>query len=115
MVFGFDAATPSRPKGSPSNSLKITGSHEVTFSPAVRLRKSFNCNTYRFPRNCCKQKTYCMANSFGCNTYKKRGGGGWGWGWGCLPLSINRNAPHFFSCTYEFQIQQPICFDIHAN
>src|SRR6266852_5123635 len=37
--------------------------------------KSFNCNTYGPPRKCCKQKTYCMANSFRCNTYKKVGGG----------------------------------------
>src|SRR6266849_7598400 len=36
--------------------------------------KSFNCNTYGPPRKCCKQKTYCMANSFRCNTYKKVGG-----------------------------------------
>src|SRR5882724_9018083 len=34
-------------------------------------RKSFSCNTYGFPRKCCKQKTYGMAKSFRCNTYKK--------------------------------------------
>ncbi len=38
--------------------------------------KSFICNTYGSPRNCCKQKTYDMAKSFSCNTYKKHGGGG---------------------------------------
>ncbi len=36
--------------------------------------KSFSCNTYGSPRKCCKQKTYGMANSFRCNTYKKQGG-----------------------------------------
>src|SRR5216684_2897839 len=37
-------------------------------------RKFFSCNTYGFPRKCCKQKTYGMAKSFRCNTYKKQGG-----------------------------------------
>src|SRR6266481_2616363 len=64
-----------RPPGSPSNSFKISPSHPVTFSPTVRLRKSFSCNTYAFPRKCCKQKPYGNANSFGCNTYKKQGVG----------------------------------------
>jgi hypothetical protein len=34
--------------------------------------KSFSCNTYGSPRKCCKQKTYGLANSFRCNTYKKQ-------------------------------------------
>src|SRR5713101_2687655 len=38
------------------------------------LPKSFTCNTYGFPRKCCKQKTYGLAKSFRCNTYKKQGG-----------------------------------------
>src|SRR5713101_6139881 len=38
-------------------------------------RKFFSCNTYGFPRKCCKQKTYGMAKSFRCNTYKKQGVG----------------------------------------
>src|SRR6266850_5787213 len=76
MFFEFHAADPSRPPGSPSDSFEIVGLHEVTFSPTVRLRKSFSCNTYGFARKCCKQKTYRRANSFRCNTYKKHGGGG---------------------------------------
>jgi len=38
--------------------------------------KSLSCNTYGFPRKCCKQTTYGRAKSFSCNTYKKQGGGG---------------------------------------
>src|SRR6266478_226228 len=76
MFFEFRAANPSRPPGSPPNSFKIIGPHEATSSPTVRLRKSFSCNTYGFPRKCCKQKTYRKANSFRCNTYKKQGEGG---------------------------------------
>src|ERR1700682_1123160 len=37
--------------------------------------KSFSCNTYRFHRKCCKQKTYVLAKFFRCNTYKKQGRG----------------------------------------
>ncbi len=37
--------------------------------------KSFSCNTYGFPRKCCKQKTYGQAKPFRCNTYKKPGVG----------------------------------------
>src|SRR5467141_1308675 len=59
----------------PSNSFKIIGSHGVTFSPTVRLHKSFSCNTNGSPRKCCKQKTYGKTNSFSCNTYKKQGEG----------------------------------------
>src|SRR6266446_4239239 len=65
MVFEFHAANSPRLPGSPSNSFKIIGSHGVTFSPTVRLHKSFSCNTYGSPRKCCKQ-----------NTYKKQGEGG---------------------------------------
>ncbi len=104
MFFEFHAANPPRPPGSSSNSCKIIGPHEVTFSPTVRLRKSFSCNTYGFPRKCCKQKTYRRANSFRCNTYKKQGGGG------CMdnpylsawkPRSDQRHVAHlsFFSTT----------------
>src|SRR5229473_5306759 len=39
-------------------------------------RKFFSCNTYGFPRKCCRQKTYGMAKFFRCNIYKKQGGGG---------------------------------------
>jgi len=99
MVFEFDAANSPRPPGSPSNSFKIIGPHEVTFSQTVRLRKSFICNTYELPRKCCKQKTCRGANSFRCNTYKKQGGGEWG----CLPPLFNDNACPFFSYTYELQ------------
>jgi hypothetical protein len=35
--------------------------------------KSFSCNTYVSPRKCCKQRTYGLAKSFRCNTYKKQG------------------------------------------
>jgi hypothetical protein len=45
----------------------------VTFSPTARSSNSFSCNTYGFLRKCCKQKTYTMAKSFRCNTYKKQG------------------------------------------
>src|SRR5713226_2881100 len=75
MFFEFHPANSSRPPGSPSNSFKIIGPHEATFSPTVCLRKCFNCNTYGSPRKCCKQKTYRMANSFRCNTYQKGAGG----------------------------------------
>src|SRR6266404_3796963 len=47
MVFEFHAANSPRLPGSPSNSFKIIGSHGVTFSPTVRLHKSFSCNTYK--------------------------------------------------------------------
>src|SRR5260370_39744913 len=40
------------------------------------LSKPFSCNTYGSPRNCCKQKTYGLNNSFRCNTYKKTRGEG---------------------------------------
>src|SRR5882724_13706292 len=36
----------------------------------------FSCNTYGFPRKCCKQKTYGRTKPFRCNTYKKQGGRG---------------------------------------
>jgi hypothetical protein len=65
-----------RPPGSPSNSSKIFPSKTVTFSPTPRPHNPFSCNTYESPRKCCKQKSYGMANSFRCNTYRKHGGGG---------------------------------------
>src|SRR6266851_3674753 len=59
--------------------------HRITDRPSIGLHrpykghchscfKSFTCNTYGPPCKCCKQKTYGRANSFNCNTYKKRGG-----------------------------------------
>jgi hypothetical protein len=44
---------------------------------------SFRINTYEIPRKCCIQRTYRIANSFICNTYKKHGG------WGVLWLTKN--------------------------
>jgi hypothetical protein len=111
MFFEFDAANSSRPPSIPSNSFKIIGTHEVTFSRTGRLRKSFSCNTYGSPRKYCKQKTYCKANSCGCNTYKKQGGRGLG----CLPPHINGNTCPFFSYTYELQFQQLLYFDIYTK
>jgi hypothetical protein len=40
--------------------------------------KSFSCNTYGSPRKYCKQKTYGLAKSFRCNTYKEHTGGCYG-------------------------------------
>src|SRR5712664_86247 len=60
------------PSSDPSNSTKIFPSQSITLSPTLRLRKSFNCNTYADPRKCCKQKTYGNAKSFSCNTYQKQ-------------------------------------------
>src|SRR5260370_16912711 len=54
---------------------RILPSHPVALSSKLRPRKPFRCNTYGLPRKCCKQKTYSMAKSFRCNTYKKTGGG----------------------------------------
>src|SRR5882762_2996886 len=51
----------------PSNSSKVFPSLPVTFSPTVRPRKSFSCNTYGSFRKCCKQKTYSRARPFRCN------------------------------------------------
>jgi len=45
-----------------------------TFSPTLRLHKSFRCNAYGSLPKCCKQKAYGLAKSFRCNTYKKSGG-----------------------------------------
>jgi hypothetical protein len=67
-------ATHARPPGSPPNSPKIAPPKNVTFSPTLFPHKSFRCNTYGSPYNCCKQKTYRKPNSFRCNTYKKPGG-----------------------------------------
>jgi hypothetical protein len=39
------------------------------------------------PAKCCKQKTYGIANSFRCNTYKKQGGG--------APSPLGFDAPPF--------------------
>jgi hypothetical protein len=39
-------------------------------------RNSFRLRTYEASCKCCKQKTYSIAKSFRCNTYKKQRGGG---------------------------------------
>src|ERR1700719_505114 len=72
------------PRG-PSNSFKllrpassarrINATRPVTCSPTPPSCKFFRCNTYGFPRKCCKQKTYGRAKSFRCNTYRKQGVG----------------------------------------
>jgi hypothetical protein len=38
--------------------------------------KSFRCNTYEYPRKCCKQKTYGLAKRFRCNNLQKTRGEG---------------------------------------
>src|SRR5260370_42591615 len=76
MFFEFHAAKSSRPPGSPSSYLKIIGPHKVTCSPTVRVRKSFSCNTYGFPRKCCKQKTYGRLTPLDATLTKNRGVGG---------------------------------------
>ena len=53
----------------------LTGLPGRPYSPSSPPN-SFSCNTYGFPRKCCKQKTYGRTKSFSCNTYKKHGGGG---------------------------------------
>jgi hypothetical protein len=63
-----------RPPGSASSPFKIFPSQAATFAPILRPHKSFSCNTYETPCKCCKQKTYDMAKTFRCNTYKKQGG-----------------------------------------
>src|SRR2546422_6488226 len=63
------------PRG-PSNFYKLFASLAVTFSPTNRSPNPFSCNTYGFPRKCCKQKTYGRAKPFRCNTYKKHPGVG---------------------------------------
>src|SRR5712664_2970545 len=79
------------------------------------VRKFFRCNTYVFPRICCKQKTYGRAKSFRCNTYKKHGGGG-----PILPvleLTPRQSPLHsspLFSRTYALPILQLLSFHTHA-
>src|SRR5712664_3166654 len=79
---GFDAGNERLSKSSTNYC------HRITDHPSIGLHrpyqghhrscfKSFTCNTYGPPCKCCKQKTYCLAKSFRCNTYKKEG-------WGCL-------------------------------
>src|SRR5712692_2306153 len=34
---------------------------------------------------------------------------------GTHPFLIPEKISHFFSCTYEMQISQPLCFDIHTK
>src|SRR5947209_24805 len=57
-------------------SLRSPARLAVAFSPTDRSSNSFSCNTYRFPRKCCKQKTYDRAKPFSCNTDNKHRGGG---------------------------------------
>ena len=71
--FVFIEAHP-RPSGSLCVCFKIFRSQIVTFSSTLRPRKFFICNTYESSRKCCKQKTYGIAKSFSCNTYRKHGG-----------------------------------------
>jgi hypothetical protein len=54
----------------------------MEFSRSCPKGKSFSCNTYGFPRKCCKQKTYQITKPFRCNTYKKPGGG--------VPVMVNQ-------------------------
>src|SRR5260370_3341420 len=68
MFFEFRDANPPRPPGGPSNSCKIIGPHEVIFSPADRLRKSFSCNTYKKQRG-----GGCMDNPY-LSVWKPRDG-----------------------------------------
>jgi hypothetical protein len=63
-----------RPTCSPSNFPRFLSPQVFTLSPTLTLHKSFNCNTYKNLRKCCKQKTCSITKSFRCNTYKKRGG-----------------------------------------
>src|ERR1700687_5433254 len=56
-------------------SSKSPQSLPVTFSPIHRPHEFFRCNTYVFPRKCCKQKTYGRTKSFRCNIYKNTGEG----------------------------------------
>jgi hypothetical protein len=64
-------------KGSPLvASLPSRARLALAFSPTDRSSNSFRCNTYGFPRKCCKQKTYDRPKPFSCNTYKKHGGRG---------------------------------------
>jgi len=44
--------------------------------PYFLFSKSFNRNTYGFPRKCCKQKTYGATKLFRCNTSLTRNTGG---------------------------------------
>ena len=81
---GFRTGT--RPPSGPSNFSKIFPSQSVTLSPTLRLRKSFSCTTYAYPRKCCKQQTYGRAKSFSCNTCKKHG----------VPPSRQKPFPFFF-------------------
>jgi hypothetical protein len=103
-------ATHARRPGSPSIFPKVRPSRRVTFSPTPHPHKSFTSNTYKPPRNCCKQKTYRKSNSFRCNTYKKTGGGA------ASQFFLRHQIPRapVFSFTYELPIFYPLCFDIHA-
>jgi hypothetical protein len=74
---GLAGERASRAKGSLlAASLPSPARLAVPFSPTDRSSNSFSCNTYRFPRNCCKKKTYDRAKPFSCNTYKKHRGEG---------------------------------------
>src|SRR5260370_25530353 len=62
--------------------------------------KSFRCNTYRSPRKCCKQKTYCLAKPFRCNTYKKHGAG--------VSVMVNQISDEEI-CPEEHRDEGPLC------
>src|SRR5438132_209668 len=53
---------------------KVGGRALSTFALRSRF-KSFSCNIYGHPRNCCKQRTYSKTKPFKCNIYKKHRGG----------------------------------------
>jgi hypothetical protein len=76
--------------------------------------KSFSCNTYGSPCKYCKQKTYCGAKPFRCNTYKKRGVGVF-FPFRNSSLTTCHFARSLFSGTYKMQIAQLLSFDIHTN
>jgi hypothetical protein len=79
--------------------------------------KSFNCNTYASPRNCCKQETYVLAKPFRCNTYRKPGGPAFLRG---MPSNSHFGThltvayPPLFSITSTMPILQVLSFHIHA-
>src|SRR6266446_10911806 len=73
-------------------------------------------NTYRISRKCCNQRTYRIAKSFRCNTYKKQGVGPPALRrFDVLPFVLLLLTLPFFSCTYKLPISQALCFDIHAS
>jgi len=70
-TFNFELSTSFSPSLTPFRPLPL------------RARKPRRINTYETPRKCCIQRTYRIAKTFKCNTYKKHGG------WGVLWLTRN--------------------------